>query len=284
MNSDQTIAHPAPAAAPTTGGGWLSGLAPRQWKAGSQAANRVTVVVFLLLALAGWQIASMFLPPISAPSPARVAWRFEQLWVDAGFISYALATVYHVIASVLIAFLGGVGIALLAYFVPSLQRAVYGRLAPFLNAFSGLGWAFLAVVWFGVTHNAVIFAASVALLPIAIINAGTGLRELDRDIVEMAVSFSRESRRRTWLVILPMLVPYLFATFRLCWVIGWHLIPTTELLTGSGGIGSLISIARQRFSTDMLLSIAFLNILIIYISDRLILAQIQKRMKRHYGL
>ncbi len=247
-------------------------------------ANRLTVVGFLLVLLVAWQIGSGFLPPITLPSPARVALRFESLFVDPGFLDYAMATVYHVIAAVLISFLGGVGIALLAYFFPVLDRAVYGRLAPFLNSFSGLGWAFLAVVWFGVTHNAVIFAASVALLPIAIINAGTGLRELDREMVEMAVSFTRQARRRTWLVILPMLVPYLFATFRLCWVIGWHIIPTAELLTGSGGIGSLISIARQRFSTDMLISIAFLNILIVYVSDRLVLARIQTYMRRVYGL
>jgi NitT/TauT family transport system permease protein len=246
--------------------------------------DRVAVGGFLLVLLGGWQIASEFMLPIRMPSPERVVWRFFTLWSDPSFIDFALATLYHVVAAVLIAFVGGVGVALAAYFVPALERAVYGRLAPFLNAFSGLGWAFLAVVWFGVTHEAVIFAASVALLPIAIINAGTGLRELDRDMVEMAVSFSRKAGRRTGLVILPMLMPYLFATFRLCWMVGWHITPTAELLTGSGGIGSLISIGRQRFATDILFSIGLLNILIIFISDRFVLGRVQQRIQRRYGL
>ncbi len=187
------------------------------------------------------------------------------------------------LAVVSISFALGVSLAVLAYFFPVLDRAIYGRLAPFLNSFSGIGWAFLAVVWFGVTHGAVVFAASVALLPFAIINAGTGLRELDQEMIEMSVSFSRSPQRRTILVILPMMVPYLFATLRLCSAIGWHIVPTAELLTGAGGIGSLINIARQRFATDMIFAVAFFDVLMIFVTDRLIFARVQRWMGKRYG-
>lgn len=242
------------------------------------------VVAFFVIVLAVWQISSMYLPLIVMPSPARIAWRFGMIWTDPNFIGFALTTLYHVVVSVLIAFALGVSIAILAYFIPALDRAIYGRLAPFLNSFSGIGKAFLAIVWFGVSHEAVIFAAANALLPFAIINAGTALRELDREMVEMSVSFSRSSWRRTLLVIVPMMSSYLLATFRLCSAIGFHIVPTAELLTGSGGIGSLISLARQRYWTDMIFAVAFLMIFAVFVTDRLIFARIQKRLRKSYGL
>ena len=245
--------------------------------------RRFAAACFVIVVLVLWQFASTLLPPVLLPSPARVAGKFWLIWTDPNYIGFALSTIYHVMAVVSLSFGLGVSLALLAYFFPVLNRALYGRLAPFLNSFSGIGWAFLAVVWFGVTHGAVVFAASVALLPFAIINAGTGLRELNQEMVEMSVSFSRSSLRRTVLVILPMMVPYLFATLRLCSAIGWHIVPTAELLTGAGGIGTLINIARQRFATDMIFAVAFFNVLMIFVTDRLIFARLQRWMGAHYG-
>jgi NitT/TauT family transport system permease protein len=68
-------------------------------------ARRVAVAVFLLVILAGWQIYSSFVPPVLTPSPARVAGRFVTMWSNPGFLTYAGATVFHVLVSVALAFI-----------------------------------------------------------------------------------------------------------------------------------------------------------------------------------
>ena len=246
------------------------------------SASRLAVAAFLLVFLAGWHVWSQFMPPVLIPTPASVAKRFVTMWSDAGFLSYALLSVFHVAAAVVIAFTLGVAIALAGHFKPILSPAIYSRMSPFLNSFSGIGWAFLALVWFGLNDGAVIFAASVALLPLAIINAGTGLQELNRETIEMAVSFSRSGRRRVWLVILPMLFPYLFATLRLCTGIAWQIVLTVELLCGTGGLGTIINIAGTRYATDMLFAVVVLIVLIVFVTDRLIFARIQARLRKTY--
>jgi NitT/TauT family transport system permease protein len=261
----------------------MSLLSPGTWWKNPALQRRLAALAFIVFVLGLWQFASGLLPPVLMPSPARVASRFWMICTDPNYVNFALYTVYHVLAVVSISFVLGVSLAVLAYFFPALNRALYGRLAPFLNSFSGIGWAFLAVVWLGVTHGAVVFAASLALLPFAIINAGTGLRELNQEMIEMSMSFGRSSARRTLLVILPMMMPYLFATLRLCSAIGWHIVPTAELLTGAGGIGTLINMARQRFWTDMIFAIAFFNVLMVFVTDRLIFARLQRWMGAHYG-
>ena len=247
------------------------------------AVQRLIIVAFLAAVGALWQVASGVMPPVLIPSPARVLARAVQLWSDPAFFSYLTVSLWHVGATIAISFFTGVSIALVAYFQPVLQRATYTRLAPFLNSFSSVGWAFLALIWFGINDGAVIFASSVALVPIALLNAGAGLRELNTDILEMSLSFSRSPRRRTWLVILPMLFPYLFATLRLCFSISWQIVLAVELLAGSGGLGTLISVARQRYWTDMVFAIAILVVVIVYIVDRWIFALIQQRLRRSYA-
>jgi NitT/TauT family transport system permease protein len=256
------------------------GMPRRRWL----SPRRLVVVLFLAMVGAVWQFSSSVMPPVLIPSPARVLARAGQLWSDPAFFSYLAVSIWHVAATIAIAFCVGTALALLAYFKPVLQPATYTRLAPFLNSFSSVGWAFLALIWFGITDGAVIFASSVALVPIALLNAGAGLRELNSEIVEMSVSFSRSPGRRTWLVILPMLFPYLFATLRLCFGIAWQIVLVVELLAGSGGLGTLISVARQRYWTDMVFAIAILVVVIVYAVDRLVFAVIQRRLRRSYAV
>jgi ABC-type nitrate/sulfonate/bicarbonate transport system permease component len=244
----------------------------------------IAILVFLLAILAGWQIYSSFMPPVLIPSPARVASRFMTMWSDPGFLAYAGATLMHVLLSVTLAFGLGLAIALLAYFFPVLNSAVYRRMAPFLNSFPGVGWAFLALIWFGINGQAVVFSSAAAMLPLAVINIGAGLRELNRDAIEMSVSFSRQPGRRIGLVMLPMMFPYLFATLRLCFGVSWQIVLIVELLCGAPGLGAVISVARQRYWTDMIFAVVALILIVVFITDRLIFAKLQYRIGKTYNV
>lgn len=246
------------------------------------SSRRFATIAFLVAVFAGWQIYSAYMPPVLIPSPARVFERFIELWTDPRYLAYAGASFVHVVVSVAISFTLGVAIALVGHYFSIFDRAIYGRLTPFLNSFSGIGWAFLALIWFGVNESAVVFATSVALLPFAIINTGTGLRELNREMIEMGMSFSRSSPRQIYRIILPMMFPYLFATIRLCFGIGWQIVLTAELLCGSSGLGTLINIARQRFWTDMVFAVAALILIVVYLTDRILFDAIQRRLRRRY--
>jgi NitT/TauT family transport system permease protein len=246
--------------------------------------DALPAVLFLAAILAIWKVTSGFMPPVLIPSPERVVTRFITMWSTPGFLSYAGMTVMHVVCSVAIAFVLGLVIALTVQFVPLFRSAVYLRLAPFLNAFPGVGWAFLALIWLGINSPAVIFASSAALLPLAIINLGAGLREMNSEALEMALSFSRNPRRRIWLVMLPLMFPYMFATLRLCFGVSWQIVLVVELLSGAPGLGAVVSVARQRYWTDMIFSVVALILIAVFVTDRLIFARLQSRIGKVYNV
>ncbi len=244
----------------------------------------IALVLFMITVLAIWQGYSLVMPPILIPSPERVVWRFFTMWSTPGFLTYAGMTVVHVLASVFLSFVVGSVIAFLAHFFPVLQLAVYKRAAPFMNSFPGIGWAFLGLIWFGINSRSVIFSASLAMMPLVIINVGAGLRELDRDSMEMAQSFTRSPWRRIWRVMLPMQFPYMFAALRLCFGLSWQIVLVVELLCGAAGLGSVINLARQRYSTDMIFATVLLILIAVFLTDRLIFSRLQERIGKKYGV
>ena len=101
------------------------------------------------LALA-WGVAAGRVPPYILPSPADVAKAALAFFGSARQLAHLGATLTHIGVSIAIAFVLGALLALAAHYAAWSAPAIHRRLSPFLNAFSGIGWTLLAVIWFGV--------------------------------------------------------------------------------------------------------------------------------------
>src|SRR6516225_926544 len=176
---------------------------------------------FTLAFLAAWEAAAFVAPPYLLPGPGLVAqrlWTFVTSWRDLGHLG---ASLFHVGAAIAISFVIGTLLAFIPYYVPLLRFAIERRIGPFLNSFSAIGWTLLSIMWFGVTPVTVIFAISAVLVPFALVNMSAGLGNIDREIIEMAQSFTRRRVPMLALVILPSLYPFIFATLRIMFGVSW---------------------------------------------------------------
>ena len=111
--------------------------------------QRLAAHAFTLGALVLWLVYSRIVPPYQMPGPAPVARDMVSFFADRLPLGQLLLSLGHVAAAIAVSFLLGVGIALFAHYLPVLRLLIYGRLTPFLNSFSGIGWTLLAVFWFG---------------------------------------------------------------------------------------------------------------------------------------
>jgi NitT/TauT family transport system permease protein/sulfonate transport system permease protein len=122
------------------------------------------------------------------------------------------------------------------------------------------------------------------LLPFALSNLRAGLQELDHDIIEMAGSFGRHRGRLVGMAIMPLMVPYIFATLRICLGVAWKVMLTAELFGGTSGLGHLISRARADFDTPAIFAIIVIIVAFVYASDKLLLEPMQARLRRNYAV
>ena len=230
-----------------------------------------------------WAAASSVAPSYLLPGPIPVAarlWRFATSAHDLGHLG---ASLFHVGAAIAISFFVGSLLALVAHYVPLSRTAIERRLGPFLNSFSAIGWTLLSIMWFGVTPLTVIFAISVVLVPFALVNMSAGLAGLDRELIEMATSFTRQRWRTFAKVVLPSLYPFIFATLRIMFGVAWKVTLTAELFGGNSGLGYMINLARQEFDTETIFAAIIFIIAFLHGMDRFVLAPLQNRLSRHYA-
>ena len=256
--------------------------APALWR-GLRRPRRIAAHTFTLAFLAAWGAASLVAPSYLLPGPVEVARRLVTFVSNLRDLTHLGASLYHVAASIAVSFVIGSLLALLPHYVPVFRFAVEKRLGPFLNAFSGVGWALLSVMWFGIGNVTVIFAISAVLTPFALVNMAAGLANLDREVTEMARSFTRRRWAIFTLVVVPALYPFIFATLRIMFGVAWKVTLTAELFGGNLGLGYLINYARQEFDTATIMASIVIIIAFVHGMDRLVFAPLQASLSRHYA-
>lgn len=247
-----------------------------------QQKQNLAAHAFTVLLIAAWAIYASQVPAYQLPGPWEVLQRLFEFVTNPYYLGHLFISIGHILAALAIAFLLGTALALLAYYLPVFGLMVHGRISPFLNSFSGIGWTLLAVIWFGLNHITVIFTITAVLMPFAIVNMRAGLDHLDPELLEMTRSFSRNRRKAFLKIVLPSLFPFMFATLRISFGVAWKVALTAELFGGNAGFGYLFNLARQEFDTALIMVVIVLIIAFVYCVDRFVFAPIQTRLSRHY--
>ncbi|MGQ0663803.1 MAG: ABC transporter permease [Pseudomonadota bacterium] len=249
---------------------------------GAPARARAAAHFFTLAALALWAISAARMPPYLFPGPLEVGRHALAFFTDPRLLAHMLTSLFHVGVALMLSFAIGGGLAFLAHYVRPSRLMVHGRLSPFLNSFSGIGWILLAIIWFGLNSTTVIFAITAILVPFAIINVRAGLDNLNAELIEMGRSFDR-GWRPFFKVVVPSLYPFLFATLRINFGVSWKVALTAELFGGNAGFGYVINLARQAYDTAQIFAVIALIVLFVYGADRTLFAPVQARIARHYA-
>ncbi len=205
---------------------------------------------FLALILIIWQIVGPMINPIFFSYPTKIALAFYELTFVTGELQH------YMVESLLILFYG-LGIAILVG-VP---------LAVLMARFRPVDWALdlpvnamyatpmvalvpLLVLWFGIYMEAkVIVVFLFCVFPI-LINTYQGVRECDKNMLEVARSF-RSNEWRMWRdVLFPFALPYIAAGVRLAIGRGLVGVVIAEFYTTISGLGYMITRYAHIFDMD----------------------------------
>jgi NitT/TauT family transport system permease protein/sulfonate transport system permease protein len=232
-------------------------------------------LIFIVIGL--WWLASLGLPEFVMPSPLSVGKSLVALFIEPDQLIHVGASFLRVIAAVCIAVALGTALAMLPWRWPVLRLVVHDGIRPVLNAFPSVGWAILAVIWFQVSDVTVIFVEVAILTPFCLINIDEGLKELDKELTEMARSFTR-SRFRTFIKLtLPLLTPYMIAAVRMSYGVGWKLALVAELFGTTKGLGFLLLQAQTIGDASTVFATCFTIVIMFIAGERLLLDPLARR-------
>ncbi len=212
----------------------------------SRALFRYGFVVIILIV---WQLVAPFISPIFFTSPSAIAQAFYETTVN-GELPYFLGQslevmVYGLLAAIVVGIPLGIAMARIRWLDWALDLPINALYAMPLVAVVPL-----LVLWFGIYLKAKIIVVFLfAVFPV-LINTYQGVRECDKNMLEVAQSF-RSSELRTWQdVLLPFALPYIIAGVRLA--IGRGLIGMiiAEFYTTISGLGFMITKYANVFEMD----------------------------------
>jgi len=213
----------------------------KPWR-GRRLRERLLGEGLVVAALAGWWLAAHGMPDFILPGPLAVAERVLDFFFVSGIVDDSLVSTARVASSVVVAVMLGGALALVPRIWPVGEAIVHERIKPFLNSFPSVGWAILASIWFGPSNLSVIFVQVAILTPFCLVNISEGLKELDRELLEMARSFTRNPVKVFWRITVPLLMPYVVAALRIAYGVGWKIALVSELFGAESGIGFLLAL------------------------------------------
>ena len=204
---------------------------------------------FVALILIVWQIVGPSISPIFFTYPTKIAVAFYDLTIS-GELPYFLGQslevmVYGLIIAIAVGIPLGIAMARFRRLDWALDLPINALYATPLVAVVPL-----LVLWFGIYLKAKIIVVFLfAVFPV-LINTYQGVRECDKNMLEVARSF-RSNERRMWQdVLLPFSTPYIIAGIRLA--IGRGLIGMiiAEFYTTITGLGFMITKYANQFEMD----------------------------------
>jgi NitT/TauT family transport system permease protein len=144
----------------------------------------------------------------------------------------------------------------------------------------GITYAVLALVIFGISVEGPILAVALISMPYIAINVAAGLDGIDRGLLQMSRAFGRSGRDELRHVLIPTVIPFVFAGVRLSFALAWKVEAITEVFGASNGIGYMIRQSYDEFSVAGILAWMFFFVIFIVLMERFVLQPMERRLFR----
>ncbi|WP_151445785.1 ABC transporter permease [Lacisediminimonas profundi] len=237
------------------------------------------LLVFPALLLAAWSLGASLTDPLLVPSPVAT-WQSLAALASAGDLWIELAiSIRRVLSGVLIGALVGVpfGVALGAF--RGVDRYL-GAALPAVSATSSAIWAVLGVLWFGLSDVATVFVVAMTAAPLFAVNARDGVKAVDADLIQMGRSMGYSPLQVARKILLPSVLPSLFAGTRLAVGFGWRVGLVAEALGSPTGVGFRLKQAVDLMHTAEVFAWSVSVILIMLVIEGLVLNRVEARCFR----
>ena len=167
--------------------------------------------------------------PLYMPSPIETFSSLGELALTQGFWLSAAYTFYRVVLGLVISFVLGVLLAFFASKVGVLESLLRPLMAT-VKSTPVMSVIMLALVWFSSSFVPV-FSCILLCLPIVYTNTLSGIRSVDKNLLEMAAVFKVKHRRVIQEIVIPSVLPHIYAAIAVCLGFSWKSVVAAEVLS-----------------------------------------------------
>ncbi|MBI2165764.1 MAG: ABC transporter permease [Chloroflexi bacterium] len=248
--------------------------------------GRLALLVAFLATLIGiWQLLAMaeIWPPYTLPSPASV---FSTLWdnTESGRIPQALVvSMRRLIVGYTISLGIGIGIGTLSGSVRQVDETL-GTIVLGLQSLPSIAWLPLAVLWFGLNEQAIIFVVLMGSLFSVAVSARSGVRNIPPLLMRTGQTYGAAQWQMYRYIVLPGMMPSIVQGLKLGWSFAWRSLMAGELLVAGLGIGQMLNMGRDLNDMSLVLAVMLVIVAVGLTVDRLVFGRIEAWVQERWGL
>ena len=238
--------------------------------------NPISETIIITFCIFWWFVAKD-IPDFILPEPLEVLSALFQLAANLESFQHVAISMFRVTGALIFAAMVSITLAILSRTNYIFTIIIESNILIVLNSFPSIGWAILGVIWFSISDITVIFVEIMIIIPFCLINCIQGFRQVDKEIKEMGVSFSRNRVLTFFKIDLPLALPFIIAGIRISYGIAWKIAIVAELFGASSGLGWLLQQAQNNADSEKVLAICLLIVLLFSAIDFLILKPIANK-------
>jgi NitT/TauT family transport system permease protein len=222
-------------------------------------------------------------PPYLFPTPKGVAEALYAGFVDHSFWIAIAVSIRRVVMgyaiSVVLGMILGLGVASNQF----LEETMGGLLVS-LQSLPSICWWPLALLWFGLNQNAILFVVIMGSLLSVTIAMEDGRKQMPKIYGMAGRNLGARGFPLFWHVLLPASLPYIVSGLKQSWAFAWRSLITAEMLYLSLGLGQLLMMGRDLNDMSQVIAVMILIIAIGYVVDGLVFKTIERRLQHRWGL
>ena len=221
-----------------------------------------------VLTLAGvvvvWKLVSLFFPPVFFPGPLLLVERMIEVYTDPASYVVVGQTLARIFEGFLVSMLAGTALGLLMGSSRSIA-IFFDSWIMVLLTFPAVCWAFLSVLWFGISQTAPIVTVVLIVFPFVAMNIWAGTKAVERDLISMGRVYRADWPLMLRKVLIPQLMPYIFSSLRIALSLSWKIALVAEAFGVGTGVGQQLIYWFQETRVDMMLAwgVSFMIVMVL---------------------
>ena len=220
----------------------------------------------LAVLLAVWEAAGRagLLNPLYAPSPSQIGAALVELFGSGRIWIHLEATFTAALAGLALGIVAGVVLGVLAALVPLIAELLE-PVMTLLNAIPRVILAPLFVIWLGIGIASKVALAFILVAVLIFFTVFTGIRQVDRRLVERVVTLGGGRWALVRHVYLPSVAAWVLGNLKVAVGFAFTGACVGEFVAASRGLGYLLSFAQSTFNSALMMAIVFLIMVVVLV-------------------
>jgi len=251
----------------------------RSWVERTLVTPRAARITAPLLFLVAWQVITPLTGSRILPLPVEV---LEAMWEqlrDGSLLEAFSVSLSRLAIGFTLALVVGTVVGLAMGLSPKIEAMFHDFVVVGLT-FPYLIWGLLVAIWFGFGPIGPVLVVFIAGLPYVILNASEGVRDVSKDLRDMAAAYEVPRDRVLRHLIVPSLSPFFFASLRYGLANGWKGLVLAEVFASTSGAGYHINEMREYGDFAGVVGFAVYFATFSIVVERLVFGRLSRRVFR----